>query len=171
MPTLGDVRETKLSKHVVVEESLAYHREQQAYREELERTLQAVIAEREFFLTELNEWRQCLGMPPRQPGFVHAPLEHEPAAGGLESVPTVAQEPVTVFDPYQVYQASLAEGAPALASGSSFIPDTLNHHAMTLPDEIALVEAFDAGVRYDARVRHQATEDWSLGLNLSLIHI
>lgn len=164
------MKESKLSKHLVVEESLAYHREQQVNKHELEQAMQAVIAERDSFLQELNEWRQCLGMPPRQSTTMQGSGEHDATARIAEPHGPV-QGPLAPFSPYQ---ANLAlENPSVLDLGSNFMPDTLGLDAMVLPGSGMPGESmptFDHHMQvppmhHGARVRHHDTEDWMLGLN------
>lgn len=164
------MKESKLSKHLVVEESLAYHREQQSHNDELERTLQAVAAERDVFLQELNEWRQCLGMPLRQSTVMHlsTPSREETSLAEHQGP---ALDPLAAFNEYQ---ANLAfEGAAGPAPGPSFVSDTLGLSTMVLPGGDPSSESMNAmhqpmqipAMHYDTSVRQYRTEDWMLGLN------
>jgi len=164
------MKESKLSKHLVVEESLTYHREQQTRRGELERTLQAVTAERDSFLQELNEWRQCLGMPPRQSTTMGD-------SGQYDRASQIAQPHVPNEDPlaaFSHYQANLAlENSAVLDLGSNVVPDTPGMNAVVSPGSGMPRESTTAHyhhvqvpvMQYDPRVRHHGTEGWMLELN------
>ena len=60
MPNLTSVKESKLSKHTIVDESLKYHKVQKARLDDLEKTIDALKAEKEALLAELSGWRECL---------------------------------------------------------------------------------------------------------------
>ncbi|KAI7308867.1 hypothetical protein KC315_g13202 [Hortaea werneckii] len=70
LPALADTKESKLSKHIVVEESLKFHRSQHEKIEALQSSIDSLFTERDALLSELNEWRQCLCMPPRQASMI-----------------------------------------------------------------------------------------------------
>lgn len=63
IPVLTDVRESKLSKHTIVEESLKYHRLQQKQLEDLRHSINILTAERDALATEVNAWRRYLSTP------------------------------------------------------------------------------------------------------------
>ncbi|THY89212.1 hypothetical protein D6C93_06978 [Aureobasidium pullulans] len=54
LPTLSDVRESKLSKHTIVEESLKHHETQQRRLDELEAVIESLEAERDALVLEPN---------------------------------------------------------------------------------------------------------------------
>ncbi|KAL2025233.1 hypothetical protein VTO58DRAFT_103941 [Aureobasidium pullulans] len=62
LPTLSDVKETKLSKHTIVEESLKHHETQQRRLDELQAVIESLEAERDALVLEVREWRQCLDL-------------------------------------------------------------------------------------------------------------
>ncbi|THZ81135.1 hypothetical protein D6C83_09523, partial [Aureobasidium pullulans] len=63
LPTLSGVKETKLSKHTIVEESLKHHETQQRRLDELQAVIESLEAERDALVLEVREWRQCLDLP------------------------------------------------------------------------------------------------------------
>ncbi|THX81280.1 hypothetical protein D6D05_04237 [Aureobasidium pullulans] len=63
LPTLSDVKESKLSKHTIVEESLKHHETQQRRLDELQAVIESLEAERDALILEVREWRQCLDLP------------------------------------------------------------------------------------------------------------
>ncbi|GAB7329903.1 hypothetical protein MBLNU13_g01610t1 [Cladosporium sp. NU13] len=66
LPNLTSVKESKLSKHTIVDESLKYHEVQKAKLEDLQKTVDALKAEKEALLVELSGWRECLDATPLQ---------------------------------------------------------------------------------------------------------
>ncbi|THX19979.1 hypothetical protein D6D17_00953 [Aureobasidium pullulans] len=62
LPTLSDVKESKLSKHTIVEESLKHHETQQRRLDELQAVIESLEAERDTLVLEVREWRQCLDL-------------------------------------------------------------------------------------------------------------
>jgi hypothetical protein len=66
LPSLTSVKESKLSKDTIVDESLKYHKTQEARLEHLQKTVDALKVEKEALLAELSGWRECLyAMPLR----------------------------------------------------------------------------------------------------------
>ncbi|KAK5994339.1 hypothetical protein PT974_04813 [Cladobotryum mycophilum] len=75
VPSLGTTDPSRLSKHVVIDESIALHKEQQR---KISRSLQDInmmLADRDEILAELNTWRTGAGLEARQPGFVPDNIE------------------------------------------------------------------------------------------------
>jgi hypothetical protein len=66
LPNLTSVKESKLSKHTIVDESLKYHEVQKARLEDLQKTVDALKLEKEALLAELSGWRECLDAAPVQ---------------------------------------------------------------------------------------------------------
>ena len=66
MPNLTSVKESKLSKHTIVDESLKYHEVQRAKLEDLQKTVDELKVEKEALLAELSGWRGCLDATPAQ---------------------------------------------------------------------------------------------------------
>lgn len=65
LPSLASTKESKLSKHTIVDESLKYHELQQTKLDELQRSFDALTAEKEELLAEVSTWRQCLDVQPQ----------------------------------------------------------------------------------------------------------
>ncbi|KAI7372170.1 hypothetical protein KC354_g76 [Hortaea werneckii] len=85
LPALADTKESKLSKHIVVEESLKFHRSQHEKIEALQSSIDSLFTERDALLSELNEWRQCLCMPPRQASMIKDHLKIRVELYGLRN--------------------------------------------------------------------------------------
>ena len=66
IPALSNVEPQKLSKHVVVEESIARHEQLEESCVEALGMIQALAKEREELLAEVNTWRAGAGLPPHQ---------------------------------------------------------------------------------------------------------
>jgi len=64
LPNLTSVKESKLSKHTIVDESLKYHEVQKAKLENLQKTVDELKVEKEALLAELSGWRGCLNATP-----------------------------------------------------------------------------------------------------------
>jgi hypothetical protein len=64
LPSLTSVKESKLSKHTIVDESLKYHEVQKAKLEDLQKTVDALRVEKETLVAELAGWRECLDAAP-----------------------------------------------------------------------------------------------------------
>jgi hypothetical protein len=64
LPSLTSVKESKLSKHTIVDESLKYHEVQKTKLEDLQKAVDNLQAEKEALLTELSGWRDCLDAEP-----------------------------------------------------------------------------------------------------------
>ncbi|KEQ58041.1 uncharacterized protein M437DRAFT_33029, partial [Aureobasidium melanogenum CBS 110374] len=58
IPALEDIKESKLSKHTIVEESLRYHQLQHQRIEELQKSVDTLVAERDSLIAEVNQWRR-----------------------------------------------------------------------------------------------------------------
>jgi hypothetical protein len=60
LPSLTSVKESKLSKHTIVDESLKYHKEQKVKLEDLQKAVDALKVEKEALVAELAGWQECL---------------------------------------------------------------------------------------------------------------
>jgi hypothetical protein len=120
LPSLASTKESKLSKHTIVDESLKYHELQQKKLDELQRSFDALTAEKEELLAEVVGWRQVLDV---QPQTVPAEL-YEPNL--LQN----AGPPATVNNPSLLYGDATASGrnrplvVPEMAKvpGSDLLP-------------------------------------------------
>jgi len=95
LPNLNSVKESKLSKHTIVDESLKYHEVQQAKLEDLQKTIDTLKAEKEALLVELSGWRECLDAT-----SVQAAPADVLEANTLQSdaVQVGSQDPVPMYD-------------------------------------------------------------------------
>lgn len=84
MPTLATVEPQKLSKHVVVEESIARHEQLEASCVEALGMIQALAKEREELLAEVNTWRAGAGLPLHE-------RSADASTGGLVTIDSDAQ--------------------------------------------------------------------------------
>lgn len=66
LPNLTSVKESKLSKHTIVDETLKYHEVQKARLEDFRKTVDALKLEKEALLAELSNWREFLNSTPVQ---------------------------------------------------------------------------------------------------------
>ncbi|KAI0536456.1 hypothetical protein GGR58DRAFT_503278 [Xylaria digitata] len=66
LPSLADTEPQRLSKHVVVDESITFIRAQHEQIRTVAEHLEAVKTERDELLAELNHWRSGAGLEPRQ---------------------------------------------------------------------------------------------------------
>ncbi|KAJ6443392.1 cAMP-dependent protein kinase regulatory subunit [Purpureocillium lavendulum] len=67
VPSLQSVDPNRLSKHVVVDESITFIKAEQRSTAHSLRTVDALLAEREGLLSELNRWRASAGLDVRLP--------------------------------------------------------------------------------------------------------
>lgn len=111
LPSLTSVKESKLSKHTIVDESLKYHELQKTKLDDLQKTVDVLKAEKEALLTELSGWRECLDVQPEQP--VLAELLGATTAGSNAI-------PIGTHDPNLLFDANTAE--PIAALGVSSVP-------------------------------------------------
>jgi hypothetical protein len=95
LPNLTSVKESKLSKHTIVDESLKYHEVQQAKLEDLQKTIDALKVEKEALLVELSGWRECLDATSVQA----APADVlEANALQSDAVQVGIQDPIPMYD-------------------------------------------------------------------------
>ncbi|KAI8623155.1 hypothetical protein F5Y19DRAFT_481993 [Xylariaceae sp. FL1651] len=76
LPVLAETEPQRLSKHVVVDESIAFIRSQQDQIRAATEHLQAVTRERDQLLAELNQWRGGAGIELRQAGTASQAAVH-----------------------------------------------------------------------------------------------
>lgn len=112
MPNLTSVKESKLSKHTIVDESLKYHEVQKAKLEDLQKTVDALKAEKEALLIELSGWRECLDATSVQA----APAE-VPEANALQSdaVQVGSQDPIPMYDAIVIPGPIMTHEVPPMA--------------------------------------------------------
>lgn len=70
LPRLASVQKNRLSKHVIVEESIEQHKSQRAALTTAAEGIRALLTEREEMLEEINQWRSVNHMALRQPRHV-----------------------------------------------------------------------------------------------------
>ncbi|KAI0146218.1 hypothetical protein GGR57DRAFT_506511 [Xylariaceae sp. FL1272] len=97
LPALSDTDPQRLSKHVVVDESIAFISSQRDQIRLATEHLQAMTTERDQLLAELNQWRSGAGMEPRHANPIN-PLTHHD--GDIETrADVVSNELPTVLQP------------------------------------------------------------------------
>lgn len=157
-----------------MEESLALHHTQRAHNDQLNEMLQAVSAERDSILHELNEWRSCLGMPPRQSlAAMQAPQDGLNVPAPLPESHHTCGDSLVAHPPPQTNIGMGGLAAPDL--DSSFEPDVLGLNAMVLPGGMLPIESNPSivqqipmpGTGYNTGEHRLGTEDWLLRLDAS----
>ncbi|KAI1193963.1 hypothetical protein F5X97DRAFT_17665 [Nemania serpens] len=96
LPALADTEPQRLSKHVVVDESIAFIKSQHEQIRAITEHLETAKTERDELLVELNHWRSGVGIEPRQANAIpQPPLQHGDTSAASEiilgAVPTVLQ--------------------------------------------------------------------------------
>ncbi|KAI3322588.1 hypothetical protein HD806DRAFT_131583 [Xylariaceae sp. AK1471] len=96
LPALADTEPQRLSKHVVVDESITFIKSQHEQINTITEHLEAVKTERDELLAEINHWRSGAGIEPRQINTVDQPTVHHGNTSAtseaiLGTVPTVLQ--------------------------------------------------------------------------------
>ncbi|KAK5165372.1 uncharacterized protein LTR77_008901 [Saxophila tyrrhenica] len=93
IPALQGTKDSQLSKHVIVDESVKWHESQQTTNERLTASIDSLMAERDRLLNELNAFRQCVGLLPHQPGEPapdpsqhQTQMQHTASQPGLDTV-------------------------------------------------------------------------------------
>lgn len=74
IPTLQGTDPSRLSKHIVVNESLSLHQLQKAQIDQTLSQMNAILTERDELLAEVNRWRAGAGIEPQQ-AVDHVPFE------------------------------------------------------------------------------------------------
>lgn len=178
IPALANVEPQKLSKHVVVEESIARHEQLEAGRVEALAVIQALAREREELLAEVNTWRAGAGLPPRERtasasiqclAAVEAnPRQHHArVAGAGSSTP----EPSIGYHPLHVPGEQLdgAHYAPDMASTAGIIdgaqlPDNDVEPMWSLMDAQGIPAIPNTGAFADASRQNQPALMAELGI-------
>ncbi|KAI1173106.1 hypothetical protein F4777DRAFT_463194 [Nemania sp. FL0916] len=132
LPALADTEPQRLSKHVVVDESIAFIRSQHEQIRSTAGHLEAVKTERDDLLAELNHWRGRAGMALRQATTL-SPSEAMLGVGVGVGVGAVASG------------LPLADGLPVLGEAPTFLTNALHE-----PARPALSAASDAPVHWDS---------------------
>ncbi|KAM0720680.1 hypothetical protein Q7P37_004817 [Cladosporium fusiforme] len=114
LPSLATVKESKLSKHTIVDESLKYHELQNEKLDELQKSIDVLKAEKESLLVELSQWRRCLDTPPQQVPVTAMPGDNlassEPSAYELPAGHNVPDYPVIDPGSTTTFSGPLAPG-------------------------------------------------------------
>ncbi|KAI0114467.1 hypothetical protein GGR51DRAFT_446519 [Nemania sp. FL0031] len=137
LPALADTEPQRLSKHVVVDESIAFIRSQHEQIRTATEHLETVRTERDELLAELNHWRSGAGMQPRQANTINQPPIHHGNASVtskaiLGAVPTALQHtdsPIPIIG----------------ETASSFITNSLHE-----PNPPSLPTDSDAGMHWES---------------------
>ncbi|KAF4124108.1 Helix-loop-helix DNA-binding domain [Geosmithia morbida] len=106
IPSLKDIDSNKLSKHVVLDESITLHGSQQNKLSVSLQQVDILLSERDEILTELNQWRIGAGLSLQQP----RPLPDMPD----DPQPALQQTAAT---------AATCEGGPSLPLGGGLVDD------------------------------------------------
>ncbi|KAI1822159.1 hypothetical protein F4861DRAFT_413784 [Xylaria intraflava] len=96
LPALTDTEPQRLSKHVVVDESIAFIKSQHEQIRTVTEHLQTVKTERDELLAEVNHWRSSAGIEPRRPNTFNQPAIRHGSTGAtteaiLGTLPTTLQ--------------------------------------------------------------------------------
>ncbi|RWA07356.1 hypothetical protein EKO27_g7741, partial [Xylaria grammica] len=96
LPALAETEPQRLSKHVVVDESITFIKAQHEQIRTVTEHLETVKTERDELLAELNHWRGGAGIEPRQANTIRQPAIHHrdtsaPSDVILGTVPTALQ--------------------------------------------------------------------------------
>ncbi|KAI1812638.1 hypothetical protein GGS20DRAFT_523035 [Poronia punctata] len=87
LPALADTEPQRLSKHVVVDESITFIKSQQERISTVTDHLEAVKKERDQLMAELNQWRGGAGIETRQvAGINQAAVHHSDASVGSDTI-------------------------------------------------------------------------------------
>lgn len=118
IPSLHSTDPNRLSKHVVIDESITLHREEQQKLAHLLRQVESLVDERDELLTEVNQWRARAGLGIIEP----RPLEPKsdpitrPEAGQVNSNPS-PERPVAEIEGQarsNVQQHSVQQAEPSM---------------------------------------------------------
>ncbi|KAI1438445.1 hypothetical protein GGR50DRAFT_691309 [Xylaria sp. CBS 124048] len=114
LPALTDTEPQRLSKHVVVDESITFIKSQHEQIRTITEQLEAVKAERDALLSEVNHWRSSAGIEPRQANPIGQPAvrnnNHDSTGAVSEAIPLGAL-PTTLQSPDPATHI-VAEAAP-----------------------------------------------------------
>ncbi|KAL7815517.1 hypothetical protein V8C26DRAFT_125376 [Trichoderma gracile] len=121
IPSLRLTDPNRLSKHVVIDQSVALHKaEQQQIAESLDK-INRLVAERDHLLSELNTWRLNAGLEARQPRVTEDDSE-------ATSVP-VLDEASASFLGTGVSSLDASNERPAAGSGQMFLEEPSSYVA------------------------------------------
>ncbi|KAI2640214.1 hypothetical protein GGS21DRAFT_537917 [Xylaria nigripes] len=122
LPALTDTEPQRLSKHVVVDESITFIKLQHEQIRTVTEHLEAVKTERDELLAEVNNWRSGAGIEPRQVNTINQPAAHHGDTNSasdaiLGALPTALQ-------PADPSVHIVAEAAPPFLRNSLHEPNT-----------------------------------------------
>ncbi|KAI1122655.1 hypothetical protein F5Y10DRAFT_69431 [Nemania abortiva] len=138
LPALADTEPQRLSKHVVVDESITFIRSQHEQIRTTTEHLETVKTERDELLAELNHWRSGAGLQPRQANTISQPPIHHSDAG-------VAPEAMLGAVPPALQHAE--SPMPIMGEApSSFIANPLHHE----PNPPSLPTDSNAAMRWES---------------------
>ncbi|KAI1184337.1 hypothetical protein F5B17DRAFT_84782 [Nemania serpens] len=163
LPALADTEPQRLSKHVVVDESIAFIKSQHEQIRAITEHLETAKTERDELLVELNHWRSGVGIEPRQANPIsQPPLQHGDTSAGAEIilgvVPTALQHtdspipiigeatPSFITNPLHESNPPPLPTGPSAGLWESFEPQIhafANHHIQggNGPDSIGIADA------------------------------
>ncbi|PTB64993.1 hypothetical protein BBK36DRAFT_1203801, partial [Trichoderma citrinoviride] len=141
IPSLRSTDPNRLSKHVVIDQSVALHKaEQQQIAESLDK-INRLVAERDHLLSELNTWRLNAGLEALQPRVT----EDDPEA---TSIPVLDEAGVSILGP-GVPSIDANNEHQAAGSGQIFLDEPSSYVATEqhpLPVEPPLAPAAEPNV-------------------------
>ncbi|KAF2679527.1 hypothetical protein K458DRAFT_393948 [Lentithecium fluviatile CBS 122367] len=128
VPSLVGTR--RLNKHMIVEHSIARHQAQRQLCLSAAQSVQALLAERDELLAEVNQWRSAAGvaLPPREEG---------PAGQQLQELVMIEHETFGTFP------NGFGDNAPEDGSGDDQHQEETEyaHNESTAPNVLSMVDA------------------------------
>ncbi|TFA97743.1 hypothetical protein CCMA1212_010490 [Trichoderma ghanense] len=141
IPSLRSTDPNRLSKHVVIDQSVALHKaEQQQIAESLDK-INRLVAERDHLLSELNTWRLNAGLEARQPQVTEDDTEATSMPVLDEASASMLGTGISPLDANNERQAA-GTGQMFLEEPSSYVA-TEQHH---LPAEPPMAPAAEPSV-------------------------
>ncbi|KAI1118523.1 hypothetical protein F5Y14DRAFT_217453 [Nemania sp. NC0429] len=129
LPALADTEPQRLSKHVVVDESIAFIRSQHEQIRAITEHLETAKTERDELLVELNHWRSGVGIDPRQANAInHPPPPPPPPPPQLRHGDTTSAVPEIIMGAVPTVLQQHAESPMAIIGEAtpSFIANPLH---------------------------------------------
>jgi hypothetical protein len=156
---LASTKESKLSKHTIVDESLKYHELQQKKLDELQRDFDALAAEKEELLAEVSGWRQCLDV---QPPTVPAEL-CEPSILQTTGPPAIVDDSGLLYGDMTVPGRDRPLAVPEIAKvpGSDLIPADFFDDYATQPSHIQFQDDTSA-LNMPVATQHFVQDDYNV---------
>lgn len=134
LPTLKDARETTLSKHIIVDESVKHHHAQQEVIDDLSRSLEDLKRRHEQLQADFDSWRQAARLEPYGEGLASlgglAARYQDHAAPSLapqDQFPASAEQFMAPMQPQRMASAQqhAASQPSSVLSGTSAYPGSL----------------------------------------------